>query len=118
MFESNLEPSRLRLKYDNLLIKTDYVTEVEAEQLYQQENGVAEIKYLYIPYYSLSDTTVTVTDNDLQKYLSDHQKSYKNEDTRSLIYVSFPIIPSSDDSIFFMDEMDKLAKEFAEIEDD
>ncbi len=118
MFESNLEPSRLRLKYDNLLIKTDYVTEVEAEQLYKQENGVAEIKYLYIPYYSLSDTTVTVTDNDLQKYLSEHQNSYQNEDSRSLIYVSFPVIPSSDDSLFFMDEMDKLAKEFAEIDDD
>jgi peptidyl-prolyl cis-trans isomerase D len=118
MFESNLEPSRLRLKYDNLLIKSDYVTEVEAEQLYQQENGVAEIKYIYIPYYSLSDTTVTVTDSDLQKYLTEHQKSYKNEDTRSLIYVSFPIIPSSDDSLFFMDEMDKLAEEFAEIDDD
>jgi peptidyl-prolyl cis-trans isomerase D len=118
MFESNLEPSRLRLKYDNLLVKTDYVTEVEAEQLYQQENGVAEIKYIYIPYYSLSDTTVTVTDSDLQEYLSENQKSYRNEDTRSLIYVSFPIIPSSDDSIFFKDEMDKLSKEFAEIDDD
>ena len=118
MFESNLEPSRLRLKYDNLLIKTDYVTEVEAQQQYQQENGVAEIKYLYIPYYSLSDTTVTVSDNDLEKYLSEHQKSYQNEDTRSIIYVNFPIIPSSDDSLFFKDEMDKLAQEFAIIEDD
>ncbi len=118
MFESNLEPSRLRLKFDNLLLKTDYVTESEAEALYKQENGVAEIKYLYIPYYSLSDTTVTVTDSDLENYLSEHQKSYYNEDSRSLIYVSFPIIPSSDDSLFFMDEMDKLAKEFAEIDDD
>ena len=118
LFESNLEPSRLRLKYDNLLINTDYVTEVEAEQQYQQENGVAEIKYLYIPYYSLSDTTVTVTDSDLEKYLSANQKSYQNEDTRSIIYVSFPIVPSSDDSLFFMDEMDKLAKEFATIDDD
>jgi len=118
MFESNLEPSRLRLKYDNLLIKTDYVTEVEAQQQYQQENGVAEIKFLYIPYYSLSDTIVTVSDSDLEKYLSEHQKSYKNEDTRSIIYVSFPIIPSSDDSLFFKDEMDKLAQEFAVIDDD
>jgi peptidyl-prolyl cis-trans isomerase D len=118
MFESNLEPSRLRLKYDNLLIKTDYVTEVEAQQQYQQENGVAEIKYLYIPYYSLSDTTVSVSDSDLEKYLSEHQISYQNEDTRSIIYVNFPIIPSSDDTLFFMDEMDKLAQEFAVIDDD
>jgi len=118
MFEQNLQPSRMRLKYDNLLIKTDYVTEVEAQQQYQQENGVAEIKYLYIPYYSLSDTTVTVTDSDLQEYLGKHQNSYNIENTRSISYVSFPIIPSSEDTVFFQSEMDKLAIEFAEIDDD
>jgi len=118
MFERNLQPSRLRLKYDNLLIKTDYVTEVEAEIQYQEENNVAEIKYLYIPYYTLSDTTVTVSDEELQNYLDDHQNSYINEDARSISYVSFPIIPSSEDTLFYVDEMEKLASEFKTITDD
>jgi peptidyl-prolyl cis-trans isomerase D len=118
MFERNLGPSRLRLKYDNLLIKTDYVTDVEAQQQYQRENSVAEIKYLYIPYYSLSDTVVSVDEDDLRTYLNDHQNNYMNEDTRSISYVSFPIIPSSEDTLFFKSEMDKLVAEFAEVDDD
>jgi peptidyl-prolyl cis-trans isomerase D len=118
VFEKNLQPSRLRLKFDNLLIKSDFVTEVEAQQQYQEENSVAEIKYLYIPYYSLSDTLITVSENDLQRYLEEHQNKYRNENTRSISYVSFPIIPSSEDTAFFKDEMDKLADEFKEIEDD
>ena len=52
MFERNLEPSRLRLKYDNLLINSNYVTSEEAQQQYEIENSIAEVKYLYIPYYS------------------------------------------------------------------
>jgi len=118
LFESNLEPSRLRLKYDNLMLKSDYVTEVEAQQQYQEENGVAEIKYIYIPYYSLSDTVVSVSDSDLESYLNEHKNSYTIEDTRSINYISFPIIPSSEDSIFFKEEMDKLAREFASVDDD
>jgi len=118
LFEKNLQPSRLRLKYDNLLIKTDYVTEAEAQYQYQQENNVAEIRYLYIPYYSLSDTMVTVTDRDLQAYFDEHQNSYKNEDTRSISYISYPIIPSSEDTVFFLNELKNLASEFAGIDDD
>ena len=118
LFEKNLQPSRLRLKYDNLLIKTDYVTDVEAQMQYQYENNVAEIKYLYVPYYSVSDTLVTVNDSDLQTYLDEHQNSYINEDTRSIIYVSFPVIPSTEDTVFVKNEMDKLASEFANVKDD
>lgn len=118
IFEQSLRPSRLRLKYDNLLVKTDYVTDVEAQQQYQHENSVAEIKYLYIPYYSVSDTIVSYTDDDLQNYLEENQNNYKSEDTRTISYVSFPLIPSSEDTAFFKDEMEELAKEFAEVEDD
>ena len=53
MFEKNLRPSRLRIKYDNLLRTTNFVTDEEAMQQYEAENSVAEIKYLYIPYYTV-----------------------------------------------------------------
>lgn len=118
MFERNLEPSRLRLKYDNLLINSNYVTGEEARQQYEIENSIAEVKYLYIPYYNVSDTLVTITESDLEKYLKEHQNSYKVEETRAISYVSFPIIPSANDTLYFLEEMNELAVEFAEIDDD
>jgi peptidyl-prolyl cis-trans isomerase D len=49
-----------------LLIKTTYVTEAEAERDYHNQNDVAEVKYLYVPYFVISDSTVT--DSQLKEY--------------------------------------------------
>jgi len=118
LFEQNLKPSRFRIKYDNLLVKTTYATELEAKRRYQEETSVAEIRYLYIPYYSLPDSSVVVTDDDLKVYLKAHQSEYKVEESRSFSYVSVPIIPSGDDTTFFMGQMNKLKEEFRATQDD
>ena len=112
MFEQDLKPSRLRIKYDNLLVKTTYATEAEAKNQYQEETAVAEIKYLYIPYYSVSDSLATVTDKELKTYLNDHQAEYKVEETRNFSYVSIPVHPSAEDTTFFQQEMEQLKVDF------
>ena len=118
LFEQNLKPSRLRIKYDNLLVKTNYATDQEAKRQYQEETSVAEIRYLYIPYYSVSDSLVTVNDSELKKYLSEHQGQFQVEESRSFSYVSVPILPSADDTTYFQMEMDKLKADFRETSDD
>ena len=118
MFESNLKPSRIRLKYDNLLLKTTYVTTQEGEQQYFLENNTAEVRYLYVPYYSVSDTVIDVTDNDLKKYLEENRNTYKIDESRSINYVSFDIVPTADDTLYFRDEMKKIADEFRLLGDD
>ena len=90
MFEQNLKPSRFRIKYDNMLVKTTYVTDEEAKKQYQEETAVAEIKYLYIPYYSVSDSVVSITESELTNYLDDHQAEYKVEESCKFSYISIP----------------------------
>jgi len=118
LFEQNLKPSRLRLKYDNLLVKTTYATDAEAKMQYQDETSVAEIKYLYIPYYSVSDSLVSVDDSDLKEYLNDHQSEYTVEESRNFSYVSVPMVPSSEDTAFFEQELEKLKEDFKVTVDD
>jgi peptidyl-prolyl cis-trans isomerase D len=118
LFESNLGPSRLRLKYDFLLTGTNFVTQAEAEEQYHTENDVAEVKYMYIPYYTVSDSLVEITQDDLEKYLGEHQNEYKVEESRTINYVSFPIIPSHDDTVYTFEEINKLAKDLKGVEDD
>jgi len=118
MFERELKPSRLRIKYDNLLLKSEYVTEVEAKRQYNFENTVAEIKYLYVPYYSISDSLVQVTDSDLKAYLKAHSNEYTVEESRDFSYVTFPMLPSKQDSMFFKEEMSRLAEDFREAPED
>jgi peptidyl-prolyl cis-trans isomerase D len=43
VFKADLMPARARIKYENLLIKSTYVTDAEAEKDYHVQNDVAEV---------------------------------------------------------------------------
>ncbi len=118
VFQRDLKPSRERLKYENLLIKSVYVTNAEAEREYRNISDVAEIKYLYVPFFSISDTAVQVTDADLRAYYNKNKDRYKSEFTRSMKYVSFPVEASADDSLAFREELTRLVSALRAAEDD
>lgn len=118
IFKKDLKPGRERLKYENLLVKSVYVTNAEAQQEYAAQNNVAEVEYLYVPYYAVSDSAINVTDSDLRNYYNENKERYKVENTRSMKYVTFPIIASSEDSLYIKDELMTLKEEFKTVEDD
>lgn len=118
MFQNDLILGRQRIKYENLLIKTNYVTHAESERDYHLQNDVAEAKYLYVPFYAISDTLVTPTDIQLRDYYAKNKEKYKVKETRSLSYVEFPVIASSADSTELRGEAQKFATEFKTVADD
>ena len=118
LYEQNLGEARERLKYDNLLIAGNYVTQEEAKRQYQADNTVAEVRYLYVPYYAVSDSAVNVTDSELRSYLEEHQKEYEVEEGRSLQFVRFSIIPSEVDVEDFNSDMEELKVDFAAARND
>jgi peptidyl-prolyl cis-trans isomerase D len=118
LFKQNLAPARERLKYENLLIKTNYVTEAEAERDYHTQNDVAEVKYLYVPYFSVSDSTIKVTDNDLKTYFNKYKEKYKVEQLRSLSYVVFPVVASAQDSLVIKEELSRDVETFRTTSED
>ena len=117
-YESNVAPGRKRVKYDNLMMLTNYVTEAEAQNDYNLQNDVAEVKYVYVPFYSVPDSVVEATDAMLQNYLNDNKDDYKVEHTRTMDYVSFPVLPSSDDSTYVREGLNELKEEFKSVSDD
>lgn len=117
-FQQNLAPSRIRIKYENLLIKTDNVNSAEAEREYHIQNDVAEVKYVYVPYYAVSDSAANVPENDLRDYYNKNKEKYKSERTADLSYVTFPVVPSSADSTTIREHMELLANDFRTSVDD
>ncbi|MDF9799869.1 peptidyl-prolyl cis-trans isomerase D [Catalinimonas alkaloidigena] len=118
VFENNLKTGRRRIKYDNLITYADYITTQEAQQQYKAENTVAEVQYLYVPFYAISDTAINVTDAQLQAYLDEHPDEFKVEEGRTLSYVSFSIAPSGEDTTYFMEEIEQLKSNFASASND
>lgn len=117
-YEKDLKLGRLRVKYDNLMSLSNYVTSEEAKSLYEEETGTAEVKYLYVPFYSISDSLATPDDAQLTAYLNEHEQEYQVEEGRSMSYVNFEIKPSGEDTIAFNENMQRLKAEFNTRTDD
>ncbi|MBB6003235.1 peptidylprolyl isomerase [Arcicella rosea] len=112
-FEKSLSQDRLRLKYENLLKMSTYTTNVEAQKDYVAQTSKVDARYLYVPFYSVADSTIKVTDAQLEEYLSSHKDLFQGQTTRSIQYVTFPVIPSKLDTASFYNDLKRLAKELA-----
>lgn len=110
-FQKDLKPARERIKYENLLLKTNYVTKAEAEREYHLQSDVAEVKFLYIPYYTISDST-EVSDAELQDYYNKNKERFKTKGTRDLKYVVVNVIPSAADSAVVKEDLQKDVEAF------
>src|SRR6185436_18242781 len=97
---------------------TNYVTEAESERDYHLQNDVAEAKYLYVPFYAISDSLVKPTDSQLRDYYNKNKEKYKAKQTRSLAYVTFNLAASAADSAKLKEEATKIASDFKTVADD
>lgn len=118
MFKKELSPARERIKYENLLLKTNYVTNEEGEHEYHTQNDVAEVKYLFVPFFGVSDSLVKISDSNLKSYYEKNKEKFKAENTRSISYVTFSIAASSEDTTAIREEMIKLANDFKTVSED
>ena len=117
-FEANLGPERSLTKYNNLIKLSNYVTTAEAKRFQSEQNDKANVKFLYVPFFTISDSTIKVTDAQLQAYLDENKERYKVEESRAIEYVTVPIKPSGSDSASIRKEIDELVAQFAAAEND
>ena len=96
-FEASLFQERQRSKYENLMLKSSYVTTAEAKRNYAAERDSAKVAYLYIPFNNIADSTIAVSDTELKSYLNENAKQFEVEAGRSFDYVAFTVQPSPED---------------------
>ena len=117
-FESNMKPARLRIKYENLLNLSNYVTTEEARELYLTQASSADISYVYVPFTSVPDSLVEFTEAELKEYLKKHEDDYQTDASKTFKYVKFDVIPSEEDSAYFRNELSELIDDFQKVADD
>jgi peptidyl-prolyl cis-trans isomerase D len=116
-FEASLAPARSLSKYENLLEKTKFANKHEAQAEYQRSENLT-VDYLYVPFFSMADSMVDVSDAELKAYLAKNAEQYEREPSRDIAYVSFQISPSKGDTAFVKDEVEQLLLSFAKANDD
>ncbi|WP_108867439.1 peptidylprolyl isomerase [Aquimarina aquimarini] len=69
----------------------------EGELEYKMENDNVDIKYVQVPFSSIEDGKVDVTDADIKSYVDAHADQYKAEESRDIQYVLFNEEASEED---------------------
>lgn len=109
-FEKGLVASRIRSKYEGMLSMSNYVTNLEAKRDYVAQTERTNAKYIFVPYSSIADTTLKISDSEMTAYMNDHKDRYKGTNSRSLEYVVFPLVPTKEDTASFYDKIRELSK--------
>ncbi|MCX2740516.1 peptidylprolyl isomerase [Pontibacter anaerobius] len=117
-FEQSIAEDRLQSKFANLISKTVYVTTAEAKNFYKAQNAAASMKVLFVPYGTVSDSAVKVTDAQLKDYYERNKELYKVEDGRTVEFVTIPVTASKEDSTYYNEEIATITKQFASATND
>lgn len=112
-FLESLKQERMNEKYTNLFQMSSYVTKAEAEADYQAQQTKADARFLYVPFASIADSTIKVSDDELQAYLDKNKNKYTTQEQRSVEYVMFDAKASNKDTTEFGKEIRQLAKDLA-----
>ncbi len=104
----------LRSKYMALLTQSAYVPKWLAEKTVADQSAATSFSYAMVPYTSISDSAITVSDDDIKNYMKAHESEFQQEEeSRSISYVSFDAYPNSEDSAKTLNAITALQNDFA-----
>ena len=69
----------------------------EGEKEFLKSNELVDISFVKIPYQSIDDSLVSVSNSEISKYIKDNPKDFKQEESRDIKYVLFDEKPSAKD---------------------
>ncbi len=108
----------LRNKYQAMLQQAIYIPKWLVEKQQADNNAIANISYVYVPYASVTDSLAKVSDDEIMAYEKKHSKQFtKEEESRSVNYVSFDAAPNATDSANVLHQLTSLKNDFAAAED-
>ena len=96
-FDNDVAKNVRRKEYFNAIAAGMGYTVEEAKEKYNEENTRVSGKYVLVPFRSIPDSTVTVTEKEIEKYINDHEEQFKTFATRDVRFVNFPISASEED---------------------
>ncbi len=105
-------------KYNTLFSGSVYIPMYLAKRMAADQTSVASIRFVKIPFTSVPDNDVKVTDDELKDYMKKHAALYETDQpTRSIEYVSFDIVPAVADTARVLESLAQIKDDFATTKD-
>ncbi len=110
-YEKNIKSSLEQNTYNSLIRSGLNSTLKEGERKYFYDNNNVNMKYVYVPFSSVSDSLVKVTDEEIKSYIKEHAKDFKADASRDIEFVNFEIRASKEDENEIKNELKSLIKD-------
>jgi peptidyl-prolyl cis-trans isomerase D len=111
-----IEPSienRLRNKYQALVVKGVQVPSWMIQKQYAELNSIANISVVGVPYATIVDSSIKVTDDEVASYIKENAAAFQVEETsKNISFVAFSAAPTSADSAVVLNTITALKEEF------
>ena len=93
-----LEKRTLR-KYKALLYRGIQVPKWLLEKQYAENNAISNIRFVNVPYTTIADTTIKVSNEDISAYLKENSAAFQVEEAqRNISFIAFSAAPTTADS--------------------
>lgn len=110
---NSLQEQRLTQKLTSLLSNSVNAPKWFVEKQIADESQLASISVVKEDFANYSkDSTIKVSDKEIQDYIDKHKEDFKQEESRSISYVAFSTNPSAKDSAAAKNKLDGLKTEF------
>lgn len=111
--EDNVKTTRYFEKFRSIVKNGLYVTTAETKAAAYASNAQASVAYVAKRFDSVSDSTIKLSESDIQKYYNEHTWKFSNkETTRRIEYVAFNVIPSEGDLADLQKDAQRIADDF------
>lgn len=117
--EKYVKNDRKQQKYSALIARGLYMPKTIAQQIADMGKTISNVNLVALPYQSVKDEEVTLTDKDYQEYYNKHKAEFRlREEMRELEYVVYPIAPTQQDIAKIQQDVDSTWAEFQTLADD
>jgi peptidyl-prolyl cis-trans isomerase D len=103
--------------YNSLVKGAMYTTNTEGKFKYEAETNKVSFDFVMVPFSSIKDSDVKVTDEEIVAYMKTKEKKFKSEESRELDYVLIQEKPSTEDEAEIKDQVNALLSSRIEFKD-
>ena len=100
-------------KYNTLFANSNIENALQVNRTIADNNTTADVDFVMVPFSYATDTTVVVSDKEINEFYNNHKRFFEQKASRDIEYVVFEVVPSAADIEAANNDFVKLYDEFA-----
>ena len=110
-YENSIKRNLEQNAYLSLVKSGIGVSIEEGKRDYLLKNKTISGNYVFLPFRSIPDSTISVSDSDIQSYINNHKNDYQVQASRDIQYVKFDLLASEEDKEAIKIDLQGLIKD-------